>query len=235
MKTYQIKIGLVCLSAVFSAQAQNVQNTLGQNSTPAAVKGVATRTLMPEQIAAIRSISRGVLAAKKSGVEDATDLQQLLQLRNVVDRLVTAEFDPKNRPTISLQGQQSAHQSKQAQQMSADKNTTRADARAVAAQLRDHSQIVRTRHTSQDDGEARSAGLPIGEQRAKIFERLAQHLDTALAGEGDERLSGLRELQSQLSGSSKAGITAPSKRPTPTMQAMPAGYKPEPSSDDASQ
>ncbi|MFX8429706.1 hypothetical protein ABTL63_19220, partial [Acinetobacter baumannii] len=61
-----------------------------------------THALNPAQITAIRSISRNVLAAKKSSTEDGTDAAQLASLRSSLDALIATDLDPRNRPPITL-------------------------------------------------------------------------------------------------------------------------------------
>ncbi len=169
--------------------------------------------LSPERLAAIRGIGRNVLAAKKSGVEDDADAAQLARLRASLDALIAADLDPKNRTPITVQGQETGEQRKGRERVVALRESTRADARTLATQLR-----------GTPEADTRSAGLPIGAQRARLFDRWAQELDTALAEGNEERAGQLRELRNRLRATKGSVNPAPLVHGTPTLQAMPAGY-----------
>lgn len=191
------------------------------------------RALTPAQLSAIRGISRNVLAAKKSGQEDSADASQLASLRASLDALIAADLDPKNRAPITVQGQESNEQRKAREKFATLRDSARSDARALAAQLRSRSEIKAAQARSAPEANTRSAGLPIGEQRARLFERWASKLDAALADGNEDRAGQLRELRDQLRATKGSVSEAPVTHGTPTLQAMPAGYVPPKNNDAA--
>jgi hypothetical protein len=186
----------------------------------------STRALSPTQIQAIRGISRNVLAAKKSGVEDDADVAQLASLRGSLDQLIAADLDPKNRAPITVQGQESGEQRKTRARVTNLRDTARSDARAVVAQMRQRGETKAARARGTPEEDTRSAGLPIGEQRARLFERWAQKLDAALADENVDRSTELHALRELLRATHGSLSDAPITHGTPTLLAMPAGFVP---------
>jgi hypothetical protein len=185
-----------------------------------------TRPLSPAQLNGIRCISRNVLAAKHSGTEEGSDAAQLASLRASLDQLIAADLDAGNRASITLQGQESAEQRRTIDRVTRLRDTARADARAMAAQLRERSEIQTARVRVAPEDQTRSNGLPIGEQRARMFERWANKLDAALSDGNPERAEQLQTLREQLSASQGRLSEAPLNRDTPTLQAVPAGFVP---------
>jgi hypothetical protein len=216
-------LALVCLSAVSAQAAERTSESRPQAPVAAAS---AIRALSPAQLTVIRGIGRNVLAAKKSGQEDSADAAQLASLRASLDQLIAADLDPRNRTPITVQGQESGEQRKAREKIANLRESTRADARALAAQLRRRGELKAARARSQPEQDTRSAGLPIGEQRARLFERWAQKLDAALAEGNEDRVGQLRELRDQLRATKGSINDAPLAHRTPTLQAMPAGFVP---------
>jgi len=202
-----------------------------QVSTTAASEA---RTLTPAQLTAIRGISRNVLAAKKSGPEDGADAAQLASLRASLDQLMADDIAPKNRPPVTLQGQESGEQRTTRERVASMREAARTDARAMAAQLRHRGELKAAHARSQPEQDTLSAGMPIGEQRARLFERWAQKLDAALAEDNADRAAGLAALREQLRATHGSVSNAPIRRGTPTLQAMPASFVPPKSNGDNS-
>lgn len=218
---------LATLLALVSLSVLPAQATERTPQAPtAAASEAAPRTLSPAQLGAIRGISRNVLAAKKSGSEDSADAAQLASLRASLDALIAADLDPRNRTPITVQGQESGEQRSVREKVARLRESARADARAVAAQLRSRGELKAAHARSQPGQDTRSAGLPIGEQRARLFERWAQKLDAALAEGNEDRTAQLRELRDQLHATKGSVNEAPLTHRTPTLQAMPAGFVP---------
>lgn len=180
------------------------------------------RGLAPVQVAAIRAIGRNVLAAKKSAVEDPADAEQLGRLRATVDTLIATELDLKIRVPITAQGQASASQGQENAATVELRETARTDARAHAGQIRQRGELMASRAQSGGDTETKSAGLPVGSQRAQLFERMAQKLDTALAANNPDRVAQLYALRDQLQAGPGRLADAPLTHGTPTLQAMPS-------------
>ncbi|MHB1215314.1 MAG: hypothetical protein ACYCY9_10035 [Thiobacillus sp.] len=182
------------------------------------------RELAPAQLAAIRTIGRNVLAAKKSAVDDPADAEQLGRLRAAVNALVAAELDVDSRATITvLNGETPALPL--ARRLAVERrDTARTDARALAAQLHQQGEVLASRAHAGVDSGTTSAGLPVAGQRAQLFERLANKLDAALADGEPERLARLTELHDQLDTKQGRLLDAP-PIDTPTLQAMPSTSK----------
>lgn len=226
-QTWVAVLSLMVLSApsVHAAERASTQAALG---TPK-----EAHALNPAQIAAIRSISRNVLAAKKSGADDGTDAAQLASLRASLDQLVDANLAPQNRMPITLQEQEGTEQRKSREKISNLRESARTDARAVAAQMRRRGEGQISQARSISEGETLSAGMPVGEQRAHLFQRLAQKLDAALVDDGVDRSNELRVLRDQLNATHGSLSNAPLSHGTPTLQAMPAGFVPPKNNDAA--
>lgn len=222
MNCHQVRTlaALLTVIGLFAITTQAAERT-----SPAPVSREPS-ALSPAQLSAIRGVSRNVLAAKKSGIEDGADADQLARLRSTVDQLIAADVDPRNRTPITVQGKESDEQRDVRDRVSRLRDTSRADARAVAAQLRQRGEVkaAHARRMSEDD--TRSAGLPVGAQRARLFERWAQKLDAALADDNADRTTELRALREQLGATHGSLSDAPITHGTPTLQAMPADYAP---------
>ncbi|MBT0960255.1 hypothetical protein [Denitromonas iodatirespirans] len=223
---------LTALLALLSLAATSAYAAERPAQAPAAAREAAVRTLSPAQITAIRAVGRNVLAAKKSAAEDGADAAQLSRLRASLDAVIAADLDPRNRTPITVQGEESGAQRKARQRVASLRESARADARAVAAQLRSRGELKAAHARSAPEQDTRSAGLPIGEQRARLFERWTQKLDAALADDGAQRVVQLRELQEQLRPTKGRVSEAPLTHGTPTLQAMPAGFMPPGNSGD---
>lgn len=205
---------LFILVAAFAGLAQPTfaGQTVIQPST-------ALQGLSPERLAAIRAVGRNVLAAKKSGGEDVADAEQLARLRDTVDRLIAAERDPGGRTPITIQGQEGVIQRRTQENTHATKAAALADARALAGQLRQHADLMDSRVRTDRQADTTSAGLPIGEQRARQFARWAQEIDESLAD--DRRTARLLELRGRLQ-ATRRGLSDVPLPGTPTLQAMPS-------------
>ena len=211
------------------AQAQAVRGAVAQ----AGVAQAAPQGLNAGQLSAIRLVGRQVLAAKHSAEQDdGSDTAQLARLRSALDKLIAAELDPANRTPITVQGQESTDQRSRRERTLGLRDAARADAKAVTSQLRSRGELVRSRARGSDREDVRSAGMPVGEQRAELFERWSRKLDAAIEGSPAARAGKLRELRQELQATkglkgTQGGLSeAPLSHGTPTLQAMPAGYKP---------
>ena len=190
MLPYRLNIlGGVLLAATSVAHAQ------APEPQPTADAAAVAHGLAPAQLTVIRAIGRNVLAAKKSAVEDPADAEQLTKLRAAVESLIAVELDPKNRAPITLQGTESASQSPAHAAAATRRDTARTDARALAGQMRQRGELMASRAQSGGETETKSAGLPVGGQRAQLFERMAQKLDAALAANNPERVVQLHALR----------------------------------------
>jgi hypothetical protein len=214
------------LAALLAAASLSTPPARAAERSPSAVVDeTALRSLNPAQLAAIRAVGRNVLAAKASGVENASDVDvgQLARLRSTLDALIGAELDPNNRTPITLQGQESGEQRASRERVAALHESARADARALSAQLRSRSERETAGAQAASGEGARSAGLPIGAQRARLFQHWSAELDAALAEDGAGRIAHLQELRDRLR-AARSGVSQTAAAPaTPTLQAMPAG------------
>ncbi|RRS06039.1 hypothetical protein EIP75_00020 [Aquabacterium soli] len=192
---------------------------------------VVARGLSPEQISAIRKVGRNVLAAKKGGAEDATDVEQLAQLRATLSRVVAADVGPQNRGVLSASVQNEMQKlgnsaENDAHPQPESRRAARANARALVAQLKGRGEWKASRSRSVPEDDTLSAGMPIGKQRAQLFERWAEKLDTALADDGPDGPRDLLVLHQQLQGELGRPSDVPAGRGTPTLKAMPAETNP---------
>ena len=192
-------------------------------ATAAAADETAPRGLNPAQLTAIRAVGRNVLAAKTSGAEDAADVERLARLRSALDALIAADLDPNNRTPITVQGQESGEQRRSRERVAASRENAQTDARALSAQLHSRSELEAARAQAAPGEGARSAGLPIGAQRARLFQHWSAELDAALAKNDADRVASLRELRDRLRASGGRVNETPATPGTPTLQAMPAG------------
>ncbi|MDP2880068.1 MAG: hypothetical protein Q8N89_00620 [Azonexus sp.] len=206
------------------ATAADAAEPVTPQSTAKAAGETAARALSPAQTNAIRAIGRGVLAAKKSEADDPADAEQLARLRSTLDQLIATDLDPKNRGAISVQGHETSEQRSLREKITSRREAERSDARALAAQLRSQGDLKAARARTAPEEDTRSAGLPIGEQRAQLFARWSQKLDTALADDNLDRPGQLRALREQLRPTRGGLVEAPLTHGTPTLQAMPAGF-----------
>jgi hypothetical protein len=215
---------LLAMLGLIAAPAQAADRP--PQSLAATAGEVAGRSLNAAQLTAIRGIGRYVLAAKKSGSEDGADAAQLARLRASLDQLIAADHDLGNRAPITVQGQEASEQRKAREKVVSLRESARTDARVLASQLRQQGELKIAHVRSQPEQGSHSAGLPISEQRARLFERWAQKLDGALAEGNEGRIGQLRELREQLRTTQSSVNEAPLAHGTPTLQAMPAGFVP---------
>jgi hypothetical protein len=189
----------------------------------------AAQVLAPDQLDAIRSISRSVLAAKKSGTDNPADGVQLAGLRAVLDQLLAAEFDPNNQSPITAKSSQGPTAIGAKAPVNASRAQAQSQALVVLEQLRQRaagapiSQSTSVFAVRSDSTEVTSGGLPVGEQRSRAFERWATKLEAAIAPDNPNRGVQLWQLREQLK-PSKQLPDAPVARRTPSLQAMPAGF-----------
>jgi hypothetical protein len=212
-------LALLSLSGVSTQAAE-------RTSQAPDVVTIEARALSPSQLAAVRGISRNVLAAKKSGSDDGADAAQLVSLRASLDQLIAVDLDPKNRAPITVQGQESGEQGRTREKVANLREVARSNAVAMASQLRRRGELNAANLRSQPEQNTRSAGMPIGEQRVRLFERWAQKLDAALANDGASRAAELHALREQLRPTRGGLSKVPVTHGTPTLQAMPAGFVP---------
>lgn len=221
MLSYRLNI----LGGVLMA-ATSVVHAQAPEFPGAAESAAATRGLAPAQLAAIRVIGRNVLAAKKSAIEDTADAAQLSQLRSIVDKLIATDLDSMHSAPIMIQGGAIPEVSPARAAATERREAARTVAHALAGQLRQRGERLASLAQAggaQSGGapETLSAGLPIGNQRAQLFQRLTQKLDAALAANNLERIAQLHTLRDQLQAGSGQLVGAPlTRRSTPTMQAM---------------
>lgn len=216
-----IPAALFVMAAFAQAAEPDVAPTSGATGKPA-----AQRQLSPEQLTAIRTIGRNVLAAKRQAAEETTDTAQLATLRASVDSVLASDLDPAMRTPITVEGEETDTQRHARERIHGRRNAIHADARAVAAQLRSHGESQLSRAGAAPEDEPRSAGFPIGGQRGHLFERLSRDLDAALAEEGPERVARLQALRVKLHPSTESLVQAPSPRGTPTWQIVPRRLPP---------
>lgn len=193
----------------------------------------ARHALSPAQINAIRAMGRNVLAAKKTADKDNDDaIEELSRLRASLDQFIAVNIDPQNRSPITVQGQEeSAEELHSRETISGQRKAAHSKALELTGQFREHAALLSSQKQKKTEKNDTSAGFPLGSQRALIFERLAQKLETALDKDNPDQFGQLRQLQDQLR-STQGGLSeAPLNHGTPTLQSMPAGFVPPENTD----
>lgn len=190
--------------------------------SPATGGGVSARSLPPEKLDAIRAIGRNLLQAKKNAQDNPADAESLAQLRTVVDKLIAVENLSSNSVSISVEGTASTAQTAESASLAQERAATRAAALEMVGQLRRHTGAVSQQAQSAAvvSGSS-SAGFPVGEQRGRLFERLADKLEGALAADNAGRMAQLQALRDQIQTTHSGVIETPLTHGTPTIQAMP--------------
>ena len=210
---------LLCLLLAYSTAEA------GPSAPPVAdpVPPMAARTLSPGKLDAIRVFGRNVLSAKKSGEDDPADAKQLAQLRATVDQLMAVETPIGGPAAITIEEQGTRPRSQAGTAATPGRKAARRKARDMAGKLRYRANaMISSGKAATVRSGARSAGLPMGEQRGRLFERWADQLDAAVDDNNPQREASLRELKNALQSAERRGIEAPRTWGTPTLQAMPA-------------
>jgi hypothetical protein len=177
--------------------------------------------LSSESLESIRGVSRQILAAKKSGSTDLSDVSQLNSFRAILDKLIAAELGSKSRRPNREKGQSIAHQLQSRERVAELRKAARADARALVNQSRNRNEINTSRVRNSTQNEASPDETAITEQRIQLFDRWATKLDSALADDSHKRLATLLSLRRQLSRNSQNSASDPSVlTPTPTLRAV---------------
>jgi hypothetical protein len=227
------KLFCACMAVLLGFSSNHVFSAPATRPSEEAATEPSARGLRSSELMAIRRISQHVLAAKKSGVEDGDDAAQLAALRAGVDQLIAAEVEAEDQSHITNQVKDAELPSGRKEKAISLRNTARSNLRAVTEQLRNRNaqRVALARRGAQDD--KFSGGLPIGAQRARLFERLTQKLDAALADGSATRQGQLLALRDQLHGAQDSVGDAPLTHDTPTLQAMPWDFVPPKNSDTA--
>lgn len=218
---------LLFLSGFVVISAHAGDNTTPQNND-FSQEAATPHALSPTQISVIRMVGRNILAAKKSGQEDGSDKAQLDNLKNTVDQLISVQINSQS--VITPVSEQAAQT--QDRQQTSKLNKRDSEARDTAfTHAKDFSKKLRQQNESRmaltaqsPELEAHSAGLPVGTQRAAMFQKWADKLDDALAQDDHTRMTKLIGLRMQLQSVDGQVSEAPYNRGTPTLQAMPSGY-----------
>lgn len=183
--------------------------------------------LSPVQMNVIRSVGRHILTAKRHSQDGVADNEQLAILREGIDRLISAEGSLSAQSVITLHAQDKNEQVATRNQNKLSRDTALNQARQLSQQLRSHHQFAKAMSEDQPAAEhTLSAGLPIGKQRAEMFEKWADKLDAALADDEGERLTKLQMLKAQLQSTDANQLIAPIEHGAPTLQAMPSDFIP---------
>jgi len=185
------------------------------------------RSLSPVQMNVIRSVGRHILTAKRHSQDGLADNEQLAILREGIDRLISAEGSLSAQSVITSQVHGNNEQLTTRTQNKLSRDMALNQAKQLSQQLRSHHQLAKTMLEEQPTAEKTlSAGLPIGKQRAEMFEKWADKLDAALADDEGERLTKLQMLKAQIQSADANKLIAPIEHGAPTLQAMPSDFVP---------
>jgi len=182
---------------------------------------MASNGLEANKLDAIRSIGHNILLAKKSAKKDPSDNEQLLQIRATVDSLIAAETSASKIMVQQVSNKTAGIPDNQQAAIEARRNAAQTAAWDVVSKLRqDAGQLQRT---SKAAAKRRiySSGLPVGEQRGRLYERWANKLEAILAKNNSDRVSKLLAFRDQLQANQRGVITSLLGHKTPTLQALP--------------
>lgn len=143
-----------------------------------------------------------------------------MQLRTTVDQLIAAEAMPSQSTGIRLVNKAPAPSVSQATGAST-RDAARTHAWKVSAILRQEASQLHSKTKTPAKHEQYSAGFPVGQQRGRLFEQLADKLEVTLDDNNTNRMAQLRVLRDQLNPEKHGIIDAPLVHETPTLQAMP--------------
>lgn len=181
----------------------------------------AGRPIAPAKLEIIRGIGRNILLAKKPLTESSVDTDQVGQLRAAVDKLIALQPPLAGTVAIRLQGQGGTPSTAQPQDNGGALASARTEALELAGRIHPRGNAAPSQSQGLGRAERYSAGLPVGSQRAKLFERWAGQLDAALAEDGVGRTARLLALRDRLQAHTSQVADAAPRPGTPTLQAMP--------------
>lgn len=168
---------LLCLLLAFASSAQAGTN-------PSAPGIMAPKNaLPPESLAAIQNLSQILLQARLEGRQEASaDNEQLALLNAAVNKLIAAEDRSPNRHGLGLIARMRAH----------------IEAWDAVSSLRQDAGQLQPKNQAPAQVQVYSGGLPVGEQRGRLFDKWADELETIINSDDSSRLEKLKELQARL-------------------------------------
>ncbi len=215
------RVVILLIIPLLASNAYAEERNLSQDANP---NLTTSRALSPVQINAIRTIGRHILVAKKSRSDDNTDQAELDNLRATLDQQMTADLNTASQ--FTPQAQENTDGRKLRTQDLGQRNTMIIQTKSLAQRLHTFSASRMSEDNQSETTSIKSAGLPIGKQRAEMFQKWARQLDEALTEVGANRLAKLQALRAQLESSDKQITEAHSHNYPPTIQAMPFDYVP---------
>ncbi|MDP2787117.1 MAG: hypothetical protein Q8O79_03455 [Pseudomonadota bacterium] len=195
--------------------------------------------LSPEQLRAIRGISRNVVAAHNSQTEAGGDEKQLESLRKDIDALIRAESEEtRENPEIQAQAAQvdgkpagatpqgaELANTPQTPQINAGRHAPSARVRGERAKAREWAGKLRGRADSMAQVNESDTAKPVAAiqaRRAKLFREWSDTLETSTDATKPDRIAKLEQLRDLM----KLSRIAPSEQhyhnDTPTMMAVQA-------------
>lgn len=177
--------------------------------------------LPTQKLDAIRLIGRNVLLAKRSWEDEAVDKAQVAQLRSTVDQLIATETQTFQTNSIELEKKGTAVSSIHQASDETKRKAARNHAWTMVAKLREGGSLLHSKTKAPAKIEVYSGGLPVGQQRGRLFEKWADKLEATLDDNNPQRLAQLKDLRERLKPEKHGIVEAPLIHETPTFQAIP--------------
>lgn len=213
-----MRIFLCLLLATFTVQAGSKPDSLNTGNN------ASLHTLPPEKLDAIRLISRNILLAKKKTEEEPSDKEQLMQLRSTLDKLIAVEATSLHTSVISPANKIVVAPSSQQSKDDTLRKAAQTQAWDIVSKLRQDGSQLQRLNKSAAKAEVYSAGFPIGEQHGRLYDELADKLETILSNNNSDRVAQLSALRDRLNIKKHITLSASLSPETPTAQAAPWKY-----------
>jgi len=180
-----------------------------------------SHALTPEKLDAIRLIGRNVLQAKKIAKQEPSDKEQLNQLRTSLDTLIAAEAPVLRSGVLSISSKTAAPPGTQQIAVPSVRKAAHTQAWDEVSELRQKAGHLHRQKNKPAKVEVYSSGFPVGEQHGRLYDELADKLETILNNNNSDRIAQLSALRDRLN-TKKHGAVSTSLTPeTPTAQATP--------------
>lgn len=217
MKNKGITQSIVHLSAVIIGfvSPSVMTNPLAQTENG------AKHTLPPEKLETIRLIGRNVLQAKNIAKQESSDKAQLNQLRSTLEKLIAVETPISRTGVLSLSNKATATPGTQQIVVPSARKADHTQAWDEISKLRQKAGQLHRQKNKPAKAEIYSSGFPIGEQHGRLYDELADKLETILNSNSTDRVAQLSALRDRLNTKKQAAVSASLTPETPTAQASP--------------
>ncbi|PKM36434.1 MAG: hypothetical protein CVV06_11105 [Gammaproteobacteria bacterium HGW-Gammaproteobacteria-10] len=209
-----MRILLCLLLAAFTAHADSKSAVQTEENT-------LSHALPPEKLDAIRLIGRNVLQAKNIAKQESSDKAQLNQLRSTLEKLIAVETPISRTGVLSLFNKATATPGTQQIVVPSARKADHTQAWDEISKLRQKAGQLHRQKNKPAKAEIYSSGFPIGEQHGRLYDELADKLETILNSNSTDRVAQLSALRDRLNTKKQAAVSASLTPETPTAQASP--------------